>query len=98
MNSTELVPSGQRPPPAELAGILAADAPAGVIERATEVAKPLAALIDDRKLFVKIKGKRHVTIDGWTTLCAMLACTVREVVVTENDGEFTATVELVESQ
>ena len=95
MNSTQLVPIGQRPPPAELAGILAADTPAGVIERAVEVAKPLAKLVDDQRLSITIRGRKHVRIEAWATCGAMLGLTTREVSVVESDGNFVATYEVV---
>lgn len=76
-------------------GTLKASSPAEVIEKATEMATPLAKLIQDRKLFTDIRGKRHVRCEGWTTLAAMLGVTPHEVSVTEQqEGVFVATVEL----
>jgi len=46
--------------------------PVAVIARAVEMAKPLADLIGKQKLFVEIKGRRHVRIEGWTLLGSML--------------------------
>jgi hypothetical protein len=46
--------------------------PVAVIARAAELAKPLAELIGKQKLFVEIKGRRHVRIEGWTLLGSML--------------------------
>ncbi len=76
-------------------GTLKASSPAEVIEKATEMATPLAKLIQDRKLYTDIRGKRHVRCEGWTTLAAMLGVTPHEVSVTEpQEGVFVATVEL----
>jgi len=46
--------------------------PVAVIARAVEMAKPLADLIGKQKLYVEIKGRRHVRIEGWTLLGSML--------------------------
>ena len=59
-------------------GTLRASEPEELIARATELATPLAKLIQDRKLFTDIKGKRHVRCEGWTTLAAMLGVTPHE--------------------
>lgn len=76
-------------------GTLKASSPAEVIEKATQMATPLAKLIQDRKLYTDIRGKRHVRCEGWTTLAAMLGVTPHEVSVTEpQEGVFVATVEL----
>ncbi len=73
-------------------------APTGVIARATQIATELAALINNRKLYVPISGKKYVRVEGWTTLGAMLGVTPREVsTITHEDGTFEATVEIVRS-
>lgn len=46
--------------------------PAEVIARASETATALAAVIEERKLFANIGGKKHVTVEGWTLLGTML--------------------------
>ena len=76
-------------------GTLKASSPGEVIAEATKMATPLAKLIEDRKLYTDIRGKRHVRCEGWTTLAAMLGVTPHEVSVTEpQEGVFVATVEL----
>ena len=83
--------------PANL-GVLALSGPDAVLEKASEIATQLAKIIDDKKLFVSIKGKRFVYCEGWTTLGAMLGVTCKEVTTIEstiNPGEFIATVEAV---
>lgn len=51
------------------------DDPVEVLSRATEVADALAPAIEQRKLFANISGKKHITVEGWTTLGAMLGVT-----------------------
>jgi len=75
-------------------GTLRAQSPAELIASATSLATPLAKLIKDRSLAVRISGREYVKCEGWTTLGVMLGCTPHEVEVTEQDGIFTATVEL----
>jgi hypothetical protein len=48
------------------------DNPVDVIERSSEVAKALASLIEDRKLYAVISGRKHVLVEGWTMLGSML--------------------------
>ena len=48
------------------------DDPSGIIDRARAIATPLADVIRERKLFVGIQGREHVTIQGWTLLGSML--------------------------
>lgn len=73
-------------------------APTGVIARATLIATELAALVNARKLYVPISGKKYVRVEGWSTLGAMLGVTPREVSTTmHEDGTFEAMVEIVRS-
>ena len=51
------------------------DDPVEVLTRATEVADALAPAIEQRKLYANISGKKHITVEGWTTLGAMLGVT-----------------------
>lgn len=67
-----------------------------IINRATELSKELSKLIDDRKLFNNISGRKYVRVDGWATLGAMLGVLPREVSVDESEtGDFEAVVELI---
>lgn len=76
-------------------GVVRADRPAELVQRATEAADALASVIESRKLFSNIQGKKFVRCEGWTTLAAMLGVTPHEIGVTETaEGAFTATVEL----
>jgi len=72
--------------------------PQDVIARATRIATELAALINSRKLYVPISGKKYVRVEGWSTLGAMLGVTPREISTTmHEDGTFEAMVEIVRS-
>ena len=46
--------------------------PLAVVERATEIAKVLSAIIEDRQLYREISGRKHVYVEGWTLLGSML--------------------------
>jgi len=46
--------------------------PAEVIGRAQVIANALAPIIEKQKLFTVIGGKKHVWVEGWTTMLAML--------------------------
>jgi len=72
--------------------------------RGTKVAKELANVINKQKLFALIQGKKYVTVEGWTTLGAMMGVFPNVVSVeriTEEAKEigdeiaYTATVELM---
>lgn len=75
-------------------GVIRADGPADLVKVATAAANALAGVIESRKLYATIQGKKFVKCEGWTTLAAMLGSTPHEITVTEVDGVFTATVEL----
>jgi hypothetical protein len=81
--------------PVELGTLNAGSAPE-LISAASAIAKTLADVIDQQGLFVRIGGRSHVMVEGWTTLATMLGCTPREVSnVAHEDGSYVATVELV---
>jgi|GEM_PF-1061242 len=98
----EVIPATQLPmtnipvtPASVSLGTLQANHPASLVSGAAELASQLAQVIDQQKLVTVIKGRRFVNVEGWTTLATMLGVTAREITTTENDGIFTATVELV---
>jgi hypothetical protein len=69
------------------------------IEQARTVAKELARVVEECGLYVVLRGsQRHVRVEGWLTLGAMLGLTAREVSCTEHDGVYTAVVEVVNSR
>jgi hypothetical protein len=51
------------------------DDPVEVVERATKAADALASVIEQRKLYAQIQGKKHIVVEGWQTLGAMLGVT-----------------------
>jgi hypothetical protein len=74
--------------------------PQEMIENAAEYARVLAAVIEKQKLYTVMQGnKKHVNIEGWTTLGTMLGFLPREVSVVEHeDGTFEAVVQLYNLQ
>lgn len=48
------------------------DDPSAVVERASAIATALASIINERKLFATIGGKKHVVVEGWTLLGSMV--------------------------
>jgi len=92
----EIVPYGG-PPAVTLFGT---DDPDAVIVESTRHANALAKVVDERKLFTTIQGKRHVHVDGWTLLGSMMGVfpvEEGEAVPVEVDGVkgFKATVKAV---
>jgi hypothetical protein len=76
-------------------GSVQAHNPEDVISRAKPVAKALAKIIKDRKLFTPINGKNYVQADGWATLGNMLGVVPRERESTKIENGYLAYVELV---
>lgn len=77
-------------------GTLQASRPAEVLAGAASIATPLADLIEKRKLYSMISGRRYVGVDGWTAMAAMLGIVAREVGVVEREnGVFEARVQFV---
>ena len=66
-DSAELVP--YEPPP--VPNLFGAD-PELALQRMAELATPLADVIEAKKLYATISGRRHITAEGWTTLGGML--------------------------
>lgn len=95
------------PPPAELRlGALAISDPKEMISRAASLASALAEIIHAQKdledkptMYVMIKGKKFVRVEGWTTLGAMLGVVPIEEYcnpLAENEGKgYRAKVNLV---
>jgi hypothetical protein len=88
-DNTQVVPAGSIS-----VGEYRAAKPQDVLEYASTIAKPLAELVEKRKLYSLLQGKKFVKVEGWTTLGAMLGVVPREIEVTEVSGVFTAMVEL----
>lgn len=56
-------------------GLLRATSAPEMIRQAEQIAKPLAEVITKRELFVELNGRRHVKVEGWTTMLSMLGIT-----------------------
>src|SRR5262245_11634135 len=69
--------------------------PEAVLDRIGEIATVLMDVVEKRKLYAPIGGRKYITVEGWTTLGAMLGVTphVVDVRVNENDDGYVATVE-----
>jgi hypothetical protein len=77
-------------------GVVEARSPTEVVAKATEMAKALASIITDRKLFKVIQDRKYVMVEGWSTLGAMIGVMPREVSVGRlEDGGYEAVVELI---
>jgi len=77
-------------------GVIHGTLPDELLNRATGVANSLARLIEEKKLYSPIQGKRYVRVEGWLALAVMLGCVPREASVTRReDGTYEALVELV---
>jgi hypothetical protein len=71
-------------------------APTEKVKFVTEMANVLKDVIEKQKLYTIIQGKKHVQVDGWTTLGTLLGILPREKSVMElSDSSFVAEVELV---
>ena len=69
------------------------------VQKATEMADVLATIINGKRLFSMIQGKKYVQVEGWTTLAALNGCTPCEVSnEADEDGVYVAVVELVNSE
>src|SRR5690242_16284517 len=85
---TALVPTDA---PAVSLGVIHSTSPKGLVAAATEAADALAAVIAQKGLFNTIQGRKHVRVEGWTTLAAMLGCLPREAaIVRRDDGTYEA--------
>lgn len=77
-------------------GTLAVATPAAVIHAAGEIAKQLTDIVERRKLFSNISGRKFVRVEGWSTMGAMMGILPRERSVIEHDnGDFEAVVDLI---
>jgi hypothetical protein len=77
-------------------GVVSASTPTALVARATDAANALAGVIEAKKLFANISGRKFVKCEGWTTLAAMMGVLPREAGMhLREDGGYEATVELV---
>lgn len=93
-SAVERVTGEQLPSPTVSLDLLHATEPTELLNSASRMATPLAKLIEDKKLFVWVRDKKHVYCEGWTTLAAMCGMTPHEVETTEKDGVYVSVFEL----
>lgn len=93
-STTALVPRGAT---SVTLGTIRADTPEEMVSGASRVAKALADVIEQQGLAINLGGKRkHVQVEGWTTLAAMLGFLPKEEAVeVDPEGDYVATVALV---
>lgn len=86
----------EKPPEYAGGGVLAGGDPAQVVSCGVAAANILADIIQQKKLYTVIRGRRHVLAEGWCLLGGMCGILPREVSVDEDaDGNVIAVVELV---
>lgn len=86
----------QKTQPQQSMATLDARSPKELVSRAADCATELKQVIEQRRLFANIHGKRYVTVEGWTTLAVMMGFLPREVSNGKDaKGTYTAVVELV---
>jgi hypothetical protein len=72
------------------------ETPGEQLARAQEMATPLAKLIEDRKLFSNISGKKYTRVEGWVPLARFNGTIPREISnEAREDGSYVARVQLV---
>lgn len=69
--------------------------PQDVISRASDIATELAKIVDKRKLFKNISGRKYVQVEGWNTLGAMLGVLPVEREVHKIENGYEAFVDLI---
>jgi len=79
---TDLVPYDPAPLPATLFGT---GDPKLALARMGEIASALMDVIEQKKLFKTIRGRKHVYVEGWTTLGGMLG--IAPVVISTRPNE-----------
>jgi hypothetical protein len=80
-------------------GTLRVDSPTSVVDIATQIANKLTDVINQKKLYFNIGQKRYPLCEAWTTCAAMLGISPKEAgVMLNEDGDYVAVVELIDSQ
>jgi hypothetical protein len=82
-------------------GSLVMTDPGQVVVMARKIAEPLAELIETKRLYATISGRKHVYVEGWATCGAMLGVVPQlesEEESVTNPGEFIATVVAVRAE
>lgn len=81
------------PDPPNAVSLFGTTDPAEVLLRASDVANALTGVIRRKRLYVLVKGKAHVRVEGWQLLGSMLGVTAVCTNTEPVDGGFKATVE-----
>ena len=68
--ATEILPAVIEP--SQAVNLFGDASPIAVVERATEAADALAAVIEQKQLYTQIQNRKHVNVEGWTLLGSML--------------------------
>lgn len=69
--------------------------PEKLVEGATRIANVLSDIVERKQLYATVQGKKHVLVEGWTTMGAMLGIAAVERCTTElPDGSYEAVVDL----
>lgn len=58
--------------PPEAAGLFGTNDPERIVLNAAAVADELARVVEDRRLYVAIRGRKHIRVEGWTLLGALV--------------------------
>jgi len=78
-------------------GALRAESPTNVVDVATLVANKLNHVIESKKLFANVQGKKFPTCEAWTTCAAMLGVSAKERDVRQTEeGDYEASVDLID--
>ena len=93
VQDTTIIPIAQQA--AVSLGTLQAASAVALVQGAREMAGALADVIERQHLATVIQGRKHVNVEGWTTLAVMLGVVASEVQTVETEGIYTAVVELV---
>ena len=76
-------------------GVVQASSPADVIKRASEMSDVLKDIIEKKKLYSMINGKKYVRVEGWSTMGAMIGVLPHEVWSKKIENGYEAFVELI---
>ena len=88
-----LVPAAAAVPAA--GNLFGAQSPKAVVAQATSVARALARVLESRRLYSEIHGRRFVRVEGWTLLGSMLGVFPRVVWTRRIEQGWEARVEVV---
>lgn len=73
--------------------LVPAASPELTLQRQVQTADALTRVIEDRKLYASIQGKRYLTVDAWSLLATLVGVSTLVVETTQIDGGYRAAVE-----